>query len=40
MFGKGETDKEKIKDGLKYVGLFHGKSFIKLKSEFMKEKKI
>lgn len=38
MFGKGETDKEKIKDGLKYVGLFHGKNFIKLKSEFMKEK--
>jgi CRISPR-associated endonuclease/helicase Cas3 len=37
MFGKGEVDKEKFVDGKKYVGLFHGKSFIKLKSEIMKE---
>lgn len=37
MFGKGESDEEKIRDGMKYVGLFHGKSFIKLKSEVMKE---
>ncbi|MBI5681165.1 MAG: CRISPR-associated helicase Cas3' [Methanobacterium sp.] len=37
MFGKGESDKEKMEDGKKYVGLFHGKSFIKLKSEVMKE---
>lgn len=37
MFGNGESNEEKIKDGMKYVGLFHGKSFIKLKSEAMKE---
>jgi len=37
MFGKGESDEEKIKDGMNYVGLFHAKSFIKLKSEVMKE---
>ncbi|OEC88796.1 MULTISPECIES: CRISPR-associated helicase/endonuclease Cas3 [Methanobacterium] len=37
MFGEGESDKEKMENGKKYVGLFHGKSFIKLKSEAMKE---
>lgn len=37
MFGKGESDRERMEDGKKYVGLFHGKSFIKLKSEAMKE---
>jgi CRISPR-associated endonuclease/helicase Cas3 len=37
MFGEGEDDKEKFEDGKRYVGLFHGKSFIKLKSEAMKE---
>ena len=31
QFGKGENDEEKLKDGQKYVGIFHGKSFIKLK---------
>ncbi|NMC68266.1 MAG: CRISPR-associated helicase Cas3' [Spirochaetales bacterium] len=37
MFGNGKSDKERIKDGMKYVGLFHGKSFIKLKSEAKKD---
>lgn len=37
MFGNGESDKERMEDGKKYVGLFHGKSFIKLKSEAMGE---
>jgi len=31
LFGEGETKQEKIEDGKKYVGLFHGKSLIVLK---------
>ena len=38
LFGEGETKKEKIEHGKKYVGLFHGKSFIKLKGEKEREK--
>jgi len=39
MFGEGETEKEKIKAGREFVGLFHGKSFIKLKGEKKDEEK-
>lgn len=38
LFGKGETKEEKIETGKKYIGLFHGKSFIKLKEEKAGEK--
>lgn len=38
IFGKGKDEKEKLKDGKKYVGIFHGKSYIKLKQEKEKEK--
>jgi len=38
LFGEGGTKKEKIESGKKYVGLFHGKSFIKLKGEKEREK--
>lgn len=37
LFGEGEIKKEKIESGKKYVGLFHGKSFIKLKGEKERE---
>jgi len=33
LFGEGKNKKEKMKNGQKYVGLFHGKSFVKLKKE-------
>ena len=33
IFGEGDTKKERFQSGKEYVGLFHGKSFIKLKSE-------
>jgi len=36
---KDETKKEKIKAGQEFVGLFHGKSFIKLKGEKKDEEK-
>ncbi|MGB9614941.1 MAG: CRISPR-associated helicase Cas3', partial [Fervidobacterium sp.] len=38
LFGEGITKKERIDAGKKYVGLFHGKSFIKLKGEKEREK--
>jgi len=38
IFGEGSSKKEKRKNGEKYVGLFHGKSFIKLKSILIGEK--
>ena len=38
LFGDGDTKEERIKSGKKYVGLFHGKSFIKLKGEKEREK--
>ncbi|MBI5460452.1 CRISPR-associated helicase Cas3' [Methanobacterium sp.] len=38
IFGEGSSKKEKKKNGKKYVGLFHGKSFIKLKSVLIGEK--
>ncbi|PWB54533.1 MAG: CRISPR-associated helicase/endonuclease Cas3 [Candidatus Methanoperedenaceae archaeon] len=38
LFGEGNTKEEKIDSGKKYVGLFHGKSFIKLKGEKKNEK--
>lgn len=38
IFGEGSSKKEKKKYGEKYVGLFHGKSFIKLKSVLIGEK--
>ncbi len=38
LFGDGGTKEERIKSGKKYVGLFHGKSFIKLKGEKEREK--
>ena len=33
LFGEGKTKQEKIEDGKRYVGLFHGKSFIVLKDD-------
>jgi len=33
LFGEGETIMERIESGKQYAGLFHGKSFIKLKGE-------
>jgi CRISPR-associated endonuclease/helicase Cas3 len=38
LFGDGDTKEERIESGKKYVGLFHGKSFIKLKGEKEREK--
>jgi CRISPR-associated endonuclease/helicase Cas3 len=38
LFGEGDTKKERIESGKKYVGLFHSKSFIKLKGEKEREK--
>lgn len=38
LFGEGKTEKERVERGKRYVGLFHGKSFIKLKSEKEREK--
>ncbi len=38
IFGQGKTREERIESGKKYVGLFHGKSFIKLKSEKERQK--
>lgn len=38
LFGEGNTKKERIESGRKFVGLFHGKSFIKLKGEKEREK--
>jgi len=38
LFGEGATRKERIESGKRYVGLFHGKSFIKLKGEKEREK--
>ena len=33
LFGEGETKEERIESGRKHVGLFHGKSLVKLKRE-------
>jgi len=38
LFGNGHEKSERIESGKKYVGLFHGKSFIKLKEEKEREK--
>lgn len=38
LLGEGKTKKEKIESGRKYVGLFHGKSFVKLKGEKERDK--
>jgi CRISPR-associated endonuclease/helicase Cas3 len=37
IFGEGNSKKEKKNNGKKYVGLYHGKSFIKLKSVLIGE---
>jgi len=37
LFGEGTEKKERINSGKKHVGLFHGKSFIKLKAEKKRE---
>ncbi|MGC9443493.1 MAG: CRISPR-associated helicase Cas3' [Candidatus Methanospirareceae archaeon] len=38
FFGKGNGKEERIESGKQYVGLFHGKSFTKLKRETEREK--
>jgi len=38
LFGSGDKKEEKVKSGKEYVGLFHGKSFVKLKGEKEREK--
>jgi CRISPR-associated endonuclease/helicase Cas3 len=38
IFGEGKNKKEKIKYGQEYVGLFHGKSFVKLRATEAEEK--
>lgn len=38
LFGEGETKEKRIESGKTYVGLFHGKSFIKLKADKDREK--
>lgn len=37
LFGEGETKEEKFQSGKKYVGLFHGKSFLKQKEKMEEE---
>lgn len=39
LFGEGEKKEERFEDGKRYVGLFHGKSFLKQKKELENEEK-
>jgi CRISPR-associated endonuclease/helicase Cas3 len=38
LFGDGDKKEERVESGKEYVGLFHGKSFVKLKGEKEREK--
>jgi len=40
LFGDGETRKERIKNGEKYVGLYHGKSFLEYEEKAKEVKEI